>query len=65
MIEEIKQRMKQLGVTQTKLARRLGWTQSLISQYLGGHKQPSHERVEQMVAALGGRLKITWPKSGR
>lgn len=34
------------------LARRLGISQSLMAQYIGGNKRPSHERTEAIIAEL-------------
>jgi hypothetical protein len=46
------------GLTQTELARRAGVTQSVISAYESGHRQPSLPTLASLVAAAGFELRL-------
>lgn len=46
------------GLTQTELARRAGVTQSVISAYESGARQPSVPVLERLVAATGRELEL-------
>ena len=46
------------GLTQTELARRAGVTQSVISAYESGHRQPSLPTLSGLVAAAGFELRL-------
>lgn len=47
-----------LGLTQGQLAERIGLTQSAISQYEAGARQPSVETLAALLAALGLRMQV-------
>jgi hypothetical protein len=46
------------GLTQTELARRARVTQSVISAYESGHRQPSLPTLSSLVAAAGFELRL-------
>jgi uncharacterized protein len=46
------------GLTQSELARRAGVTQSVISAYESGHRQPSLPTLSGLVAAAGFELRL-------
>ena len=46
------------GLTQTELARRAGITQSVVSAYESGHRQPSLPTLASLVAAAGFELRL-------
>jgi len=50
-------RVKQLGLTQTELARRVGTSQPTIANYLNGRKHPTLPVVERICREL--RLRLT------
>lgn len=50
------------GLTQSELAHRVGTSQATISAYEGGHKQPSIDTFNRLLAASGSRLVV---ESGR
>lgn len=52
----------QAGLTQSELAGRVGTSQATISAYEGGHKQPSVDTFNRLLAATGSRLVV---ESGR
>ncbi len=47
------------GLSQAELARRAGVTQSVISVYEGGHRQPSVATLSALVAATGFELDLS------
>lgn len=50
-------------VKQSELARRVGTTQSVISDYERGERSPTVEYLDEMLAALGEELQLsTRPK---
>lgn len=51
--ETLKNLMKDLGISQTKLSELTGIGRSSISQYLSGKNEPSGERRRKMALALG------------
>lgn len=46
------------GLTQNELAARAGVTQSVISAYESGRRQPALETLERLVSATGARLEV-------
>jgi predicted nucleotidyltransferase/DNA-binding XRE family transcriptional regulator len=46
------------GLTQMELARRAGITQSVVSAYESGHRQPSLPTLSSLVAAAGFELRL-------
>ena len=59
--EIIKMERERVGISQAELARRCGVPQPHISNYEAGRHQPSFDTVRRLIAALGGRLRITVP----
>lgn len=58
-------------MTQAELASRVGTSQATISAYEGGHKQPSVDTFNRLLAATGARLVVEagrqpliWPSRG-
>jgi len=49
---------RRCGLTQAELARRAGVTQSVISAYESGARQPSLPTLARLVAAIGLELAI-------
>jgi len=47
------------GLTQTELAARAGVTQSVISAYEAGHREPSLRTLRRLVRATGHRLDLS------
>ena len=50
---ELKNVMKELGISQTQLAGMTGLAKSSISQYLSGRNTPPENRQEEIAVALG------------
>lgn len=48
----VRERMDELGLTQTGLAKKLRVTPSFVSQMLGGHRNPGLESLEDFAKAL-------------
>jgi transcriptional regulator with XRE-family HTH domain len=46
------------GLTQADLARRAGTTQSVISAYERGHRDPTYDTLRRLVEATGERLQL-------
>lgn len=46
------------GLTQAELARRAGTSQATLSAYENGHKQPSIDTLDRLLAATGSRLTV-------
>ena len=49
------------GLTQRELALLAGTSQTTISAYETGHKQPSVRTLERLLAVAGGRLTVSLP----
>lgn len=59
LIEEAKQRMKAIGMTQAELAERLGVTQGAVAHWLSGRRTPDIRTLENIFRALGlGQIEI-------
>jgi uncharacterized protein len=56
LLREVRSRA---GLSQRELARRAGVTQSVISAYESGHRQPSLPTVAKLIRAAGHELRIT------
>lgn len=62
--ELARDRMKETGVTQEKLAERLGVSQGGIGHWLSGRREPSLERINDVLSELGlPKLSVTADKS--
>jgi transcriptional regulator with XRE-family HTH domain len=62
VIAEIKAEMARQDVTQTELARRLGWIQTSVSKRLTGKVALRAQDIEQIADALGVSLNdFGWP----
>jgi transcriptional regulator with XRE-family HTH domain len=59
---QLRMARSQAGLTQSELAGRVGTSQATISAYEGGHKQPSVDTFNRLLAATGSRLVV---ESGR
>lgn len=55
--------MDKQGTTQTELARVIGVSQSVVSQYLSGNKMPGEETINKIVEMY--KIDADWLKSGR
>jgi|JI8StandDraft_2_1071088.scaffolds.fasta_scaffold104254_3 transcriptional regulator with XRE-family HTH domain len=53
MLDAIRSRVTEIGITQTELGKRCGWTQSLVSRYLSGQKEPGMESLTKLAKAVG------------
>lgn len=53
---ELRRARERVELTQAELARRAGTTQSSISAYEAGRKQPSLETLSRLLSAAGSRL---------
>lgn len=51
--ELVKSRMKEIGVTQERLAEQLGVTQGGIGHWLNGRREPSVDDVARIMSAIG------------
>ena len=51
--ERLKEAIKQSGMTQTELAKRIGKIQQSVAQYLSGRALPSLETFANICAVLG------------
>lgn len=62
----IREARRRAGLSQDELGRRAGVTQSVISAYESGARQPSLPMLERLVRATGGELEISvhGPTSG-
>ena len=50
--KRIDRRMKELGLTQVKLAQKSGLTQQAISQYIRGKSKPGYDAIAALLKAL-------------
>lgn len=57
-IELVKKRMGELKLTQEKLAERVGVTQGAVGLWLREAREPSLERMDEVLAALGVPMKM-------
>lgn len=46
-------RMKEIGLSQVELAKRMGWTPKHVNRILGGHAEPSLASLDFMAFLLG------------
>ncbi len=53
MLADVRLRMDDLSLTQTDVATRCGWTQSLVSDYLTGKKEPGIGNLAKLAASVG------------
>ena len=51
-VEAVRDRMAELGLSQSDLARRLDVTPSYVSQMLSGHRRPGLDSLEDFAKAL-------------
>lgn len=58
IINEIDRIRRERGITQTEFAELIGTKQSNVSRLLRGDENPTFERLEEIVASLGCRLKV-------
>lgn len=54
----IRRARAEAGLSQSQLAERAGVTQSVVSAYESGRRQPSLPMLERLLEATGGRLKV-------
>lgn len=54
--DKLKNLMKELDLTQSKLSDLTGIGKSSISQYLSGKNEPSKDRKQEIARALGFRI---------
>ena len=59
LIDLIDKRRQALGLTQVDLAARCGLSRDELNRYLRGRVQPSAEKLDTLLAALGFK-KIDW-----
>ena len=52
-VERLKEKMKEQGISQSELARRIGGNQSAISEYTRGRVQPTDKTIQKIADALG------------
>ena len=55
---EIKTAMEQQGMKQTDLAKKVGLTETTISRYFNGTREPKLDDLENMLDAVGLRIKL-------
>jgi len=51
-VENVRERMDDLGLSQKNLAERLGVTQSYVSQILSGHRRPGLDSLDDFARVL-------------
>lgn len=56
MIEQIKKRLEQLGITQTQLANRVSVGRSSLSFWLAGKRPIPERHLTAIIKALDGKL---------
>lgn len=54
-VANVRERMDELGLSQSELAELLGVTRSYVSQILGGHRRPGLDTLETFSVALQSR----------
>lgn len=59
ILDSIRARVSELDITQTELGQRCGWTQSLVSRYLSGQKEPGMESLAKLAKAVGCEWVLT------
>ncbi len=55
--ESIAARLKEIGMTQAELARRVGVSQQTVSKWIGGESTPRLKRLETLAGVLDMRLR--------
>lgn len=60
IIEAIKARRKELGISQQKLSEMTELRYASIANWETGQVAPMLPNVEKLVAALGGTLRVDW-----
>ena len=60
--QQIQDRMKKRGLTQTAISRATGIFQPNLSRYLAGKRDLRGSSIEQLLNILGGR-RITWGRA--
>jgi predicted nucleotidyltransferase/DNA-binding XRE family transcriptional regulator len=64
--EIVREARRRAGLTQSQLARTAGLTQSVVSAYESGRREPSLQQLNRLVSASGQRLQVTVePRSPR
>jgi len=58
-VQLIQVRMKEIGMTQTELAKRMGWTPKHVNRILNGFAEPSMASLDFMAFILGIDLEVT------
>jgi transcriptional regulator with XRE-family HTH domain len=59
MLSAIRDRAAEIGITQTEIAQRCGWTQPLASAYLSGSKSPGLVNLAKLARAVGCEWVLT------
>lgn len=54
----VRRAREEAGLSQSQLAERAGVTQSVVSVYESGRRQPSLPMLERLLEATGGRLRV-------
>lgn len=49
----VREQMREQGVSQGELARRMGFARPVVSRYLNGEVTPGADMIEKFLAALG------------
>ena len=52
MIADVRLKMQALGLTQSDMAERCGWSQPLVAEYLAGKKEPGAKNLAKMASAV-------------
>ena len=56
IIEQLKTIMRYKGISQVMLAERTGLTETTISRYMNGTREPSLSNLEKMAKAVGCKV---------
>lgn len=59
MLADVRLRMQEQSLTQSDIAERAGWPQSLVSAYLTGDKEPGIGNLAKLASAVGCKWRLT------
>lgn len=65
MLADVRLRMQDQGLTQSDVADRCGWAQSLVGAYLTGAKEPGISNLAKLASAVGCAWRLTPENSAK